>query len=190
MLGRKYHIYVPIHGMLCECLGGNITYTCQYMACCANAWEEISHTRANTWHAVQIHGRKYHIYMPIHGMLCECLGGNVTYACQYMACCANAWEEISHTRANTWHALLKHGGVPSHVHRVGQNHIYTVCILFFWQGNHRIYGHIQCTYTILANPTYTCQYMACVAKAWWCTITRTCQSVLCTYGVIQKWHRK
>jgi len=33
--------------------------------------------------------------------------------------------------------------------RVGQNHIYTV---YFWQGNHRIYGHIRCIYTVLANP--------------------------------------
>ena len=37
--------------------------------------------------------------------------------------------------------------------RVGQNHIYTVYIRYFWQGNHRIYGHIWCIYTVLANPT-------------------------------------
>ena len=30
--------------------------------------------------------------------------------------------------------------------RVGQNHIYTVCIRYFWQGNHQIYGHIRCVY--------------------------------------------
>jgi hypothetical protein len=38
--------------------------------------------------------------------------------------------------------------------RVGQNHIHTVYIRYFWQGNHRIYGHIRCIYTVLANLTY------------------------------------
>jgi hypothetical protein len=38
--------------------------------------------------------------------------------------------------------------------RVGQNHIYTVYIRHFWQGNHQIYGHIRCIYTVLANPMY------------------------------------
>jgi hypothetical protein len=37
------------------------------------------------------------------------------------------------------------------INRVGQNHIYTVCIWYFWQGKHHIYGHIQCIYTVLAN---------------------------------------
>jgi len=41
-----------------------------------------------------------------------------------------------------------------HICRVGQNHIYTVYIWCFWQGNHQIYGHIRCIYTVLANPTY------------------------------------
>jgi hypothetical protein len=38
--------------------------------------------------------------------------------------------------------------------RVGQNHIYTVYIRYFWQGNHQIYGHIRCIYTVLANPKH------------------------------------
>ena len=47
--------------------------------------------------------------------------------------------------------------------RVGQNHIYTVCIRYFWQGNHHIYGHIRCIYTVLANPMYVAQaYPACI----------------------------
>jgi hypothetical protein len=37
--------------------------------------------------------------------------------------------------------------------RVGQNHIYTVYIRYFGQGNHQIYGHIRCVYTVLANPS-------------------------------------
>jgi hypothetical protein len=36
---------------------------------------------------------------------------------------------------------------------VGQNHIYTVYTRYFWQGNHRLYGHIRCIYTVLANPS-------------------------------------
>jgi hypothetical protein len=39
------------------------------------------------------------------------------------------------------------------IFRVGQNHIYTVYIRYFWQGNHQIYGHIRCKHTVLANPT-------------------------------------
>jgi hypothetical protein len=38
------------------------------------------------------------------------------------------------------------------INRVGQNHIYTVHVRYFWQGNHQIYGHIRCIYTVLANP--------------------------------------
>jgi len=40
------------------------------------------------------------------------------------------------------------------IFRVGQNHIYTVYIRYFRQGNHQIYGNIRCMYTVLANPTY------------------------------------
>jgi len=36
--------------------------------------------------------------------------------------------------------------------RVDQNHIYTMYIRYYWQGNHQIYGHIRCIYTVLANP--------------------------------------
>jgi hypothetical protein len=30
----------------------------------------------------------------------------------------------------------------------------TVFLRYFWQSNHRIYGHIRCIYTVLANPSY------------------------------------
>ena len=43
---------------------------------------------------------------------------------------------------------------PTHISRVGQNHIYTVNTRYFWQGYHYTYGHIRCIYTVLANPTY------------------------------------
>ena len=29
-----------------------------------------------------------------------------------------------------------------------------VYLRYFWQGNHQIYGHIRCIYTVLANPTH------------------------------------
>jgi hypothetical protein len=46
-----------------------------------------------------------------------------------------------------------------HIHkicRVGQNHIYiyiyTAYVRYVWQGDHQIYSHMRCIYTILANP--------------------------------------
>ena len=57
-----------------------------------------------------------------------------------------------------------------HMYRVGQNHIYTVYIRYFGQGNHQIYGHIRCIYTVLANPTYVFMYL-CVFV---CACVRAC----------------
>jgi len=37
-------------------------------------------------------------------------------------------------------------------YRVGQVHTYMVHIRYFWQGNHHMYGHIWCNYTVLADP--------------------------------------
>ena len=45
----------------------------------------------------------------------------------------------------------------AYMSRVGQNHIFTVYIRYFWQGKHQIYGLIGCVYTVLANPMHeTC----------------------------------
>jgi len=41
--------------------------------------------------------------------------------------------------------------------RIGQDHIYTVHIRYFWQGNHQIYSHIRCIHTVLANPIHLCK---------------------------------
>jgi len=46
------------------------------------------------------------------------------------------------------------GTAFGYICRVGQNHIYTVYIRYYWQGNHEIYGHIRCIYTVLANPIH------------------------------------
>jgi len=54
----------------------------------------------------------------------------------------------------TWPKLISQALVANSICRVGQNHIYTVCIRYFWQGNHEIYGHIRCIYTVLANPKH------------------------------------
>jgi len=41
------------------------------------------------------------------------------------------------------------------IHRVGQNHIYTVYIRCFWLGNHQTYGVYIRIYTFLANTNHT-----------------------------------
>jgi len=57
-------------------------------------------------------------------------------------------HDFEHSLGRPWQADL------CVIDRVGQNHIYTVYIRYFWQGNHQIYGHIRCIYTVLANPSY------------------------------------
>jgi hypothetical protein len=42
--------------------------------------------------------------------------------------------------------------------RVGQNHIYTVYIRYFWLGNHQLYGVCIHIYTVLATPSHVCLY--------------------------------
>jgi len=59
-----------------------------------------------------------------------------------------------HTRSVTRMHTGTQFPTTTHIIRVGQNHIYTVCIRYFWQGIHHIYGHIRCIYTVLANPTH------------------------------------
>ena len=51
---------------------------------------------------------------------------------------------------------LGNGLQSRRVPRVGQNHIYTVYIQFFLQGNCQIYGHIMRKFTVLDNPTFDC----------------------------------
>jgi hypothetical protein len=43
--------------------------------------------------------------------------------------------------------------------RVGQSHICTVYIRYFWQETHQIYGHKRCIYT--ANPVHLLQPHLC-----------------------------
>jgi len=54
--------------------------------------------------------------------------------------------------------------IAIYIFRVSQNHIYTVYIRYFWQGNHQIYGHIRCIVyrcTVMANPIYNIYIYKC-----------------------------
>jgi len=70
--------------------------------------------------------------------------------------------------------FLPAGPPPSCVSYIGfgQDHIYSVYTVF-WQGNHRIYGHIRCIYTVLANPTDMLQ----ISQASWLSVSLA--NVLC-----------
>jgi hypothetical protein len=48
--------------------------------------------------------------------------------------------------------------------------------MVFWQGNHSIYGHIRCIYTVLANPMHVVIVMATAH-----TSTCSIKSVLVTF---------
>ena len=59
-------------------------------------------------------------------------------------------RQYNHARAH--HTIDE---VQNHVFSafmVGQKHIHTVHIRYFWQGNHQINGHTRCIYTVLASP--------------------------------------
>jgi hypothetical protein len=71
--------------------------------------------------------------------------------------CCESHTAVPHTCYTCCGKDGKHGLSRSTVviHRVGQDHIYTVYIRYFWQKNDQIYGHIRCIYTVLANPINT-----------------------------------
>ena len=54
--------------------------------------------------------------------------------------------------------------------RVGENqgwpepYIYTVYMRCFWQASYQIYGHRQCIYTVLANPSNDTMLVLLVLK--------------------------
>jgi len=48
-------------------------------------------------------------------------------------------------------AINTNGHASRIMHRVGQNHTYTVYVRYLWQGNHQLYVHIRCIYTVLVN---------------------------------------
>jgi len=48
------------------------------------------------------------------------------------------------------------------INRVGQIHIHTVHIRYFWQGNHQICGNIRCIHTVLANSNDKASLWRCM----------------------------
>jgi len=68
--------------------------------------------------------------------------------------------------------------------RAGQNHIYTVYIRYFWQGDHRIYGHIWRIYTVLANPINTLSTIGFSSSTTLlCLRLARTIYIRCTYGI-------
>ena len=65
--------------------------------------------------------------------------------------------------------------------RVGQNHMYTVYIRYFWLGNHQIYGVYIRIYTVLANPTHELNKGAFALSRFEFTL---CQRCCCTQIVV------
>jgi len=78
------------------------------------------------------------------------------------AICHHASSRLAKTIYILGKCTVTKTGQSPIIRRVGQNHIYTVHIRYFWQGNHQIYGHIRCIYTVLANPNYMVIYKICL----------------------------
>ena len=87
---------------------------------------------------------------------CACLVYDVFCGTAVRAWCA--MRVLGGTAVRAWCAMRVFGGTAvrawcaMHVNRVGQNHIYTMYLRYFWQGNHQIYGHVRRIYAVLANP--------------------------------------
>ena len=64
-----------------------------------------------------------------------------------------------------WRAHCKNRGAAARLPRGGLNRIYTVYIRHLWQGNDRLYGHIRCICTVLANPN-TLSYPGSSFRSW------------------------
>ena len=94
-------------------------------------------------------------------MPCVCVCALIVNEFDYVIGMKAADTERVHTHTHTHTHTLTHKDTCFRLAvvavvlmcRIGQNHIYTVYMRYFWQGNHRIYGHIRCMYTVLANPT-------------------------------------
>ena len=65
--------------------------------------------------------------------------------------------------------------------RVGQNHMYTVYIRYFWLGNHQTHGVYIRIYTVLANPTHELNKGAFALSRFEFTL---CQRCCCTQIVV------
>ena len=88
-----------------------------------------------------------HIFIRIYGVHTVFLAGNSPYIRSYTVQIYGSGQPyifdmpapLAAYRADALLAL-------PHIARVGQNHIYTVYIRYFWHGNHQIYGLIRHIY--------------------------------------------
>jgi len=72
-----------------------------------------------------------------------------TYNCMALANFSDKLHAHLHYLWRVWASETQ-----THIDRDGQDHVYTVYIRYVWQGKYKIYGHIRCIYTVLANPTH------------------------------------
>ena len=91
-----------------------------------------------------------HVCMCVGACVYACLWVHVREGCRYEYGKTGCYN-MSHASAE----LILSGpkSVP-HLQGWPEPYIYMVCIWYFWQGNHWIYGHIRCIYAVLANPTH------------------------------------
>ena len=103
-----------------------------------------------------------------------------TLGCAAYSGCAGIGAWAHENKAKEWMSVKC---------RVGQNHIYTVYIRYFWQGNHQIYGHIRCIYTVLANPsTNPCWIWLKLAEPQkWATFIQYLFNYVCVYVCVCGW---
>ena len=76
------------------------------------------------------------------------------YVCMYGVCMVFWAGKSSNTRCVYGDLGREITKYTVNMYGSGQPYIYTVFIRCSWQGNHQIYGHIRCTCTVVANPTY------------------------------------
>jgi len=128
-----------------------------------------THTHIHTTHNTHAHTHTTHIHAYIHNLAAPSPTSSTGATAVSGLTRPTGWQK------NWGHWLMTPGTHWSvvHMHRVGQNHIYTVCIRYFWQGNHWIYGHMRCIFTVLANPTLDMHnewrnVVACCVQ--WCSV--------------------
>jgi hypothetical protein len=93
---------------------------------------------------------------------CTTQGGCATTHCTDLPSATSAfWHFYNQSLFNSFRHVIWLGceskvllRVATPIFRVGQNHIYTVYIRYFWLGNHQKYDVFIRIYTVLANPTY------------------------------------
>jgi len=142
------------------------------------AWPTRLQIRKHMCKNVQWQIRETRVYSGKHAITCARMysgssssrssgqGAHGQRVCNYASTCALVQRVCNYAstcalvqRVCKYASTCAHG---QHACRVGQNHtytyiyvyiyVYTVYIRYFKQRNHHTCGHIQCAYTVLANP--------------------------------------